>query len=269
MSVPVPVIENIVTSFHLGVKEPLDLATLPLRVPMAHFTPNFAAARIALTEPKTTCLVFASGKAVCTGAKSAEEAITACGIYVNMLRRFGLDVTFTDFHVHNIVCRAHCPFRVDLRNLANSDTSFNSYEKGLFPGLSHKAVVPGTDSTITFLVFVSGGCVITGGTDEQLMLQAWNKFYFEDLVRFKCPINYGSSGNYRMSQNLFSDPARDWMHQQMVHTSKTHSELTGDDMVDMFASVTQEMQITQLILQEIEELDPANEPTGEFVYQPC
>jgi len=38
---------------------------------------RFAAAIIRIRDPKTTALVFQSGKMVCTGAKSEEESKTA------------------------------------------------------------------------------------------------------------------------------------------------------------------------------------------------
>jgi len=267
MDVPIPHIQNVVATFYLDLADRLDLATLPSIVPMAHFGPNFAAAMMSILEPKTTCLIFASGKAVCTGAKSKESAIVACNIYVEMLVTCGIRAAFRTFVGHNLVYKVQCPFQVDLRALADSDTEWTSYEKGLFPGLSHKVAIPGERKMTTFIVFVSGRCVITGGTDEGKMMAAWRLFYLKDLVRFQTTVNFGSSGNYRMSQNLEVDSEMDWVHQKMVHTLRPKHALPDDDEDANEACMTLEMQFIAQIAREVRDMRPWDE-TDEHVYRP-
>lgn len=48
---------------------------------------RFAAAIIRIREPKTTALIFQSGKMVCTGAKSEEESEKAAKDYAKMIRK--------------------------------------------------------------------------------------------------------------------------------------------------------------------------------------
>jgi transcription initiation factor TFIID TATA-box-binding protein len=268
MDVPVPHIQNVVATFYLDLSDRLCLATLPSIVPMAHFGPNFAAAMMSILEPKTTCLIFASGKAVCTGAKSKESAIVACNIYVEMLVLCGIRATFRTFVGHNLVYKVQCPFQVDLRALADSNTEWTSYEKGLFPGLSHKVAIPGERKMTTFIVFVSGKCVITGGTDEGKMMAAWRHFYLKDLVRFQTTVNFGSSGNYRMSQNLEIDAEMDWVHQQMVRTIRPMYDLPDDDEDAMQAAFTLEMQIITQVAQEVRDMRPWDETGDSVVYRP-
>jgi len=69
----VPVLQNVVATVTLGVK--LDLKNIALKARNAEFNPKrFAAVIMRIREPKTTALIFASGKMVCTGAKSEEKS---------------------------------------------------------------------------------------------------------------------------------------------------------------------------------------------------
>jgi transcription initiation factor TFIID TATA-box-binding protein len=48
---------------------------------------RFAAAIIRIREPKSTALIFQSGKMVCTGAKSEDESEQAAKRYAKMIRK--------------------------------------------------------------------------------------------------------------------------------------------------------------------------------------
>ena len=64
---------NVVSTVNLGIK--LDLKHIALHARNAEYNPKrFAALIMRIREPKTTALIFASGKMVCTGAKSEEES---------------------------------------------------------------------------------------------------------------------------------------------------------------------------------------------------
>ncbi|KAF2558422.1 hypothetical protein F2Q68_00017837 [Brassica cretica] len=65
----VPTLQNIVSTVNLDCK--LDLKAIALQARNAEYNPKrFAAVIMRIREPKTTALIFASGKMVCTGAKS-------------------------------------------------------------------------------------------------------------------------------------------------------------------------------------------------------
>ena len=64
-----PLIQNIVCTVNLGCK--LDLKNIALHARNAEYNPKrFAAVIMRIRQPRTTALVFSSGKMVCTGAKS-------------------------------------------------------------------------------------------------------------------------------------------------------------------------------------------------------
>ena len=66
-----PKLQNIVSTVNLNC--PLNLKNIALHARNAEYNPRrFAAVVMRLRSPKTTALIFASGKMVCTGAKTEE-----------------------------------------------------------------------------------------------------------------------------------------------------------------------------------------------------
>jgi len=54
---------------------------------------------IRIREPKTTALIFASGKMVCTGAKNEIASKQASRKYARIIQKLGFNVRFKDFKV--------------------------------------------------------------------------------------------------------------------------------------------------------------------------
>jgi transcription initiation factor TFIID TATA-box-binding protein len=214
---PIPRLQNIVATFctlPLGQNE-IDLELLVCRCPFMEFnSKRFAAVVIRLARPKTTCLLFASGKAVCTGAKTETDARTACLKYVNLLGLSGIRFRFMSFKVENIVAAVHCPFRVDLSKMAEHVSGWVNYEPSLFPGLIFRKAMDCRKkstkrNTLVFICFQSGKCIITGAHSRSQILTEWIKFFNETMTTYISQIDYGSSGNYRVVQSAFSKSKRD------------------------------------------------------------
>jgi TATA-box binding protein (TBP) (component of TFIID and TFIIIB) len=56
----------------------------------AEFNPKrFAAVIMRIREPRTTALIFSSGKLVCTGAKSEEDSRLAVRKYARIVQKLG------------------------------------------------------------------------------------------------------------------------------------------------------------------------------------
>lgn len=104
-----------------------------------------------IREPKTTALVFASGKVVVTGAKSEDDSRLASRKYARIIQKLGFEAKFQDFKIQNIVgsvsslfavwsevrcSRGSFPsllqcdvkFPIRLEGLAYSHGHFSSYE---------------------------------------------------------------------------------------------------------------------------------------------
>nr|GMD23154.1 TATA-box-binding protein [Ipomoea batatas] len=122
----VPTLQNIVSTVNLDCK--LDLKAIALQARNAEYNPKrFAAVIMRIREPKTTALIFASGKMVCTGAKSEQQSKLAARKYARIIQKLGFPAKF-------------------------------KYEPELFPGLIYRMKQP----KIVLLIFVSGKIVLTG-----------------------------------------------------------------------------------------------------------
>lgn len=87
---------------------------------------RFAAVIMRIREPKTTALIFASGKMVVTGAKSEDDSKLASRKYARIIQKLGFPAKFTDFKIQNIVGSCDVKFPIRLEGLAFSHGPFTS-----------------------------------------------------------------------------------------------------------------------------------------------
>lgn len=168
----VPTLQNIVATVNLDCK--LDLKTIALHARNAEYNPKrFAAVIMRIREPKTTALIFASGKMVVTGAKSEQDSKLASRKYARIIQKIGFDSKFKDFKIQNIVASCDVKFPIRLEGLAFSHGTFSSYEPELFPGLIYRMVKP----KIVLLIFVSGKVVLTGAKKREEIYQSFENIY--------------------------------------------------------------------------------------------
>ena len=115
-----------------------------------------------LKVPKTATLIFSSGKMVCTGSKSSQQAVEAVNAVVQKLRMGGIDIkNEPTVVVQNIVASASLGGRIHLEEAARQLPK-SMYEPEQFPGLIHRMADPKT----VILLFASGKLVCTGGRTE-------------------------------------------------------------------------------------------------------
>ncbi|XBW36160.1 hypothetical protein QEN19_001740 [Hanseniaspora menglaensis] len=168
----IPTLQNIVATVNLDCK--LDLKTIALHARNAEYNPKrFAAVIMRIREPKTTALIFASGKMVVTGAKSEQDSKLASRKYARIIQKIGFDSKFKDFKIQNIVASCDVKFPIRLEGLAFSHGTFSSYEPELFPGLIYRMVKP----KIVLLIFVSGKVVLTGAKKREEIYQSFENIY--------------------------------------------------------------------------------------------
>ncbi|VDK72394.1 unnamed protein product [Onchocerca ochengi] len=172
IDVPSPALQNIVSTVNLGV--PLDLKKIALHARNAEYNPKrFAAVIMRIREPRTTALIFSSGKMVCTGAKSEESSRLAARKYARIVQKLGFNAKFTEFKVQNMVGSCDVRFPIQLEGLCLTHTQFSTYEPELFPGLIYRMVKP----RVVLLIFVSGKVVITGAKYKKDIDDAFNQIY--------------------------------------------------------------------------------------------
>ena len=197
-----PKLQNIVSTANLGCT--LRLRQIALQARNAEYNPKrFAAVIMRIREPKTTALIFSSGKMVCTGAKSEEDSKKASRKYAKIIRSLGFPVDFKDFKVQNIVGSCDVKFQISLSKLNiqlgklynGTDNGNNKnkkyichYEPEIFPGLIYHNI----DPEIVLLIFVSGKIVLTGAKERAQIYEAFRKIY-PVLYKFRLENKSGKS----------------------------------------------------------------------------
>lgn len=155
-------IENIVASMALS--DHFDLNHISSSLENADYDKDkFPGLVYRIKNPKTAFLVFSSGKANCTGAKSIKDVDTAIEILSNDLRGLGYTIDPPSYVVQNIVAGASLDTELDLDAIAIGLGFENiEYEPEVFPGLVYRIVKP----KVVVLIFRSGKLVITGAKTQ-------------------------------------------------------------------------------------------------------
>jgi len=99
-----------------------------------YFGQRFAAVILRIRDPKTTALVFGSGKMVVTGAKSEDACRLAAQKHARIVQKVGFDVKFQDFKIQNMVGSCDVKFPIRLEGLAVSHSNFSSVRTNRPPG---------------------------------------------------------------------------------------------------------------------------------------
>uniref|UniRef100_A0A665UIW9 TATA box binding protein like 2 n=1 Tax=Echeneis naucrates TaxID=173247 RepID=A0A665UIW9_ECHNA len=119
---------NIVSTVNLGC--PLDLKFIALQARNAEYNPKVLQAD---REPRTTALIFSSGKMVCTGAKSEEQSRLAARKYARVVQKLGFPARFLDFKIQNMVASCDVSFPIRLEGLVLTHQQFSRYKPLLLP----------------------------------------------------------------------------------------------------------------------------------------
>jgi transcription initiation factor TFIID TATA-box-binding protein len=155
-------IENVVASTQIG--ENIDLNKISKEVKDAEYKPKqFPGLVLRTKEPKAAALIFRSGKVVCTGSKSVEDANKAVRQVVKIISQLGIPVILEpEVRVQNIVASADLGADLNLNAIAIGLGLENiEYEPEQFPGLVYRLDEP----RVVVLIFGSGKMVVTGGKD--------------------------------------------------------------------------------------------------------
>ena len=153
-------IENVVASTQIG--ENIDLNKIAREIPDADYKPKqFPGLVLRTKEPKAAALIFRSGKVVCTGSKSVEDARRAVKQIVKIVGSLGIPVIEEpEVKVQNIVAPADLGTDLNLNAIAIGLGLENvEYEPEQFTGLVYRL----RDPRVVVLIFGSGKMVVTGG----------------------------------------------------------------------------------------------------------
>ncbi len=159
---PTVKIENIVATVILD--QPLDISRIEEKISDATYQPDqFPGLVLRLEKPKSTALIFKSGKMVVTGAKSTAQLIDVVKKIIKLLIKAGIEITSKPrIQIQNIVASGDVGAYVNLERAAYM-LEDSMYEPEQFPGLIHRM----RDPRVVLLIFSSGKMVITGAKEEK------------------------------------------------------------------------------------------------------
>ena len=154
-------IQNVVATADLS--QHLDLEVILQVTPGARYDPQrFPGLIYRLKKPKTTTLLFKTGKMVCTGAKSSKSAKTAIAQVISDLTGNGIIIIARpSVNVENIVASANLHGAIDLENVAEQ-LYRTMYEPEQFPAVIYRM----TEPKVVLLIFANGKIVCTGAKKE-------------------------------------------------------------------------------------------------------
>ena len=163
-------IVNIVVSTSLEHDIPLEKMAATLS--NTEYNPEqFPGLVIRIKDPKTSALIFSSGKVVCTGARNMADVDASIKKIIKSLHKININITVKPIiQIQNMVASGSIGMDLNLNTLAMKLTNAE-YEPEQFPGLVYK--LPGTKAT--FLLFSNGKIVCTGTVSEVKLKEAIKK----------------------------------------------------------------------------------------------
>ncbi|MCP3686255.1 MAG: TATA-box-binding protein [bacterium] len=163
---------NIVISTSL--KHDVPLEKMAATLSNTEYNPEqFPGLVIRIKEPKTSALIFSSGKVVCTGARSMEKVEESIKKIIKSLEKIGIKITIKpEIKIQNIVASGTVGMDLNLNTLAMKLKN-TEYEPEQFPGLVYKLM--DSDIKATFLLFSNGKVVCTGTKSETEVNKALDK----------------------------------------------------------------------------------------------
>jgi len=172
-------IVNIVVSTSLEHDIPLEKMAATLS--NTEYNPEqFPGLVIRIREPKTSALIFSSGKVVCTGARTLQKVEESLQQIIKSLEKIDIKIKIAPkIHVQNIVASGSVGMDLNLNVLAMKLEN-TEYEPEQFPGLVYKL----PQAKATFLLFSNGKIVCTGTKSEEQVNEAVDKL-IENLKKVK------------------------------------------------------------------------------------
>jgi len=165
-------IQNVVAS--AAFNQTFDLNAIANAFPLdTEFKGRFPGLVFRLKKPKTTMLIFKSGKMICTGGKGEEEARRAILTVVRKLKKGGINVAGKpEIKITNIVASASLNGVIDLDGLYSERMGGRIiFEPEQFPALIYRWKSP----EVVFLIFSTGKIVCVGAKKEKEIYEAVEK----------------------------------------------------------------------------------------------
>jgi len=169
LSKPTYKIVNIVASVRFGIEKIIDLNNIAMKNKNTEYNPDtFPGLIFRIQNPKSTILVFSTGKLVLTGLKKEKDVGPITDKVLKVIKKHGAKVTSEpEIKIQNIVASGDLSLRLNL-DLMSISLERALYEPEVFPGLIYRMQVP----KVVFLIFASGKIVCVGAKSETDVQQA-------------------------------------------------------------------------------------------------
>ena len=166
-----PVVQNVVSFAQIDNTSELNLKLIAARVEGSRYNrKRFPAVILRKTKPKSTILIFKSGKMIIIGSESETEAELAAKKSVKDIKKLLTDqkLSMKDFRVTNIVANADLGWGIDIGRISEDALGIKDDN---FPGVVYKM----GDPVKAVLLFSSGKVVFTGAKTRESIEKAYGQ----------------------------------------------------------------------------------------------
>lgn len=207
-------IESVQSTSHLGTNIDCEVIARHLTSLRFKFNPKFVhKIAVFIESPKVRITIFRShGKLVLFGGKSIADSCDALQVLVQELLILGNQVNdvwlrkvqYYEPTVNNIVGSGYIGNKIDLWRFANHDehSDYAIYECEQFPGLRYRNLLRNS-SSVTATIFNSGKCIVTGGKNENDILDGYDR-----LIDISEPFTAPTLDPIIMTNIVHVDPMR-------------------------------------------------------------
>ncbi|MBD3231015.1 MAG: TATA-box-binding protein [Candidatus Lokiarchaeota archaeon] len=165
---------NIVASVQFEIEggNLIDLNLIALKNKNTEYNPDtFPGLILRLQKPKSTVLVFSTGKLVITGLRKTNDVHPVTSQVIKILKKSRVDIVGEpNIVIQNIVASGDLNININL-NLMSISLMRALYEPEVFPGLIYRMENP----KVVFLIFASGKIVCVGAKSEDFIQEAVKK----------------------------------------------------------------------------------------------
>jgi transcription initiation factor TFIID TATA-box-binding protein len=190
---------NVVASASLGQKVNLD-SVLKVFPDARYPSKQFPGIVLRLRKPRTSALIFQSGKIICTGGKNENEAYEAVENIVKGLINKGVIATKKcEFRVNNMVASVNLGRNVDLPSISRWQKTI--YEPEQFPALIYRM----EDPKVVLLIFSSGKVICLGTKNENEIHKAIRKLIQKLNITEPFEAPYLEMSNMKYQESLVKE----------------------------------------------------------------
>lgn len=160
---PIITISNVVSNFRCRCH--LNLRLIAAKTKHVVYKRDQGKLMMKLRQPQMMANIWSSGKIVCQGAKSEQDAKKGSRTFARMIQQAGFpNVKVSNYRVVNVLGNCRVPFALDIMQFSMDHSGPNlTYEPELHPAVTYR---PGNGATVK--IFSTGALTILGRNVESV-----------------------------------------------------------------------------------------------------